>query len=148
MNAPLFAAPPTMVDPDTGTRVWLFDEVTTMVDQTLGPMSAGVGRFLTGPVEAELQRRWISAGKKVRFIHDWRSCSTYETEARNLILEWGRQSKAHSQQVVIQLAPDASPFVKIAASTGVSLLKAARMPIDLVDDLTPFITELSALTPR
>jgi hypothetical protein len=148
MIAPIFSAAPTMLDPDTGTRVWLFDEVTTMVDQTLGPMSAGVGRFLTGPVEAELQRRWISAGKKVRFIHDWRSCSTYETEARNLILEWGRQSKAHSQQVVIQLAPDASPFVKIAASTGVSLLKAARMPIDLVDDLTPFITELSALAPR
>lgn len=148
MAAPLFDAPPQLVDAVSGTRVWFFDEVTTVVDQTVGDMTVDVARFLMGPVEAELQRRWVLGGKSVRYVHDWRSCSTYDADARQHIIDWGRASLKHTASVKVQLAPDASPFIRIAAFTGVSALKVLRMPIDLVDDLGPVLQELSAYTPR
>jgi hypothetical protein len=140
---PLFPTPPTMTDPATGTAVWLIDAVATMVDQTTGPMSTAVAKFLTGAVEAELQRRYISQGKKVVYVHDWRSCDSYENEARDLLLKWGRASLAHTRQVAIQIPPSASTFVRIAVSTGVSALRLARMPIALVDDVEAFCAELA-----
>lgn len=148
MVAPLFETPPQLVDDASGTRAWFFDDVTTVVDQTVGPMTAGVAHFLTVTMEMELQRRWVQAGKKVRYVHDWRSCATYEAEARERIISWGRASLHHTARVLVQLAPDASPFIRIAAFTGISALKVLRMPIDLVDDLGPVLKELSAYTPR
>lgn len=148
MAAPLFETPPQLVDEVSGTRAWFFDEVTTVVDQAVGPMTAAVAHFLTVTMERELQRRWVQAGKKVRYVHDWRSCVTYETEARERIISWGRASQRHTAGVLLQLAPDASPFIRIAAFTGISALKVLRMPIDLVDDLGPVLKELSAYTPR
>jgi hypothetical protein len=147
MVAPLFEARPTQVDDASQTRAWLFDEVATFVDQTVGEMTVDVARFLTGPMHAEVLRRWVQAGRTVRFVHDWRSCTTYDSEARRLIIDWGRASLAHTRQVLIQLSPQASPFVRIAASTGVSVLRAARMPISVVNDLEPVRRELAGLAP-
>ena len=145
---PLLEAPPTLVDPASGTRAWFFDEVCTVVDQTVGNMTAEVATFLTGPMEVEVQRRYVRAGKKVRFVHDWRSCATYDAKAREQLIDWGRKSRGHVQQVSVQLSKDASPFIRIAAATGISVLRVTRMQIELVDDLRPIIHELSALTPR
>lgn len=141
--ADLFPTPPTMTDPETGTKVWLIDSVATMVEQTTGPMTLGVARFLTGPVEAELQRRYIGAGKKVVYVHDWRSCASYETEARDLLIKWGRDSLAHTRQVAIQLPADASAFLRIAATTAISALRLARMPIALTNDVDALCAELA-----
>lgn len=145
---PLFEAAPQLVDEASGTRAWFFDEVATVVDQTVSGMTLDVARFLTGPMEAELQRRWVQAGRKVRYVHDWRSCATYDADARERILAWGRASLGHTQQVMLQLASEASPFIRIAAFTGVTALRMVRMPIEMVDDLGPVLRELSAYTPR
>lgn len=147
MVAPLLPAPPTLVDPVSGTRVWFFAAQRTVVDQTITPMTLDVARFITGPVEAEVQRRWVQAGQTVRFIHDWRSCVSYEAKARDLLIEWGRGSAKHAGEVVLQLSPDASPFVRIAAQTGIGLLRMMKMKIELVDSLEPFVKELSAYAP-
>jgi hypothetical protein len=140
---PLFQAPPTLTDPASGTLAWFFDERCTMVDQTVGNMTHEVSAFLTGPVEAEVQRRYVKAGKKVSFVHDWRSCVTYEAKAREQLIEWGRASRGHVDRISVQLSRDASPFIRIAASTGISLLRVIKMKIELVHDLEPIIRELS-----
>ena len=80
-------------------------------------------------------------------MHDWRSCLTYDSKARELMINWGRASRGHVEAVSVQLSKDASPFVRIAAATGISLLRVARMKIELVEDLGPIVRELSALTP-
>lgn len=147
MQEPLLAAPPTMVDPVNGTRVWLFDEPATLVDQTLGPLTASVARYLTVSVESVIQERWIRGGKKVTFIHDWRESRDYEAEGRNLMIKWGKDSLAHAQRVWVQIGSDATPFLRIATSTGISALKFVRMPIDLVNDLGPHLKDLLPLRP-
>ena len=143
MPEPLFKTPPTLVDPVSGTRAWFFDEARTVVDQTTGAMTLAVAKFLTGPMEAELQRRYVNAGKKVRYVHDWRSCLSYDAGARQLLIEWGRASRAHAEHVGVHLSPDASPFVRIAAATGISVLRMAKMPIELLTNLDSIVAELS-----
>lgn len=145
--APFFSAPPTLVDPVSGTRVWLFEEVTTMFDQTTGNMTVDVARFLAGPVEAEVQRRWVSAGKTARYVHDWRSCVTYEADARHALIEWGRAARKHTRGASLELSKDASPFIRIAASTGVAVLRTLGIPIEILESLEPMRRELSVLTP-
>lgn len=147
MNEPLFTSTPTLTDPVSGTRAWFFDEVCTAVEQTVGNMTIEVANFLTGPFEAEVQRRYVKQGKKVRFVHDWRSCVTYDSKARELMINWGRVSRGHVAAVSVQLSKDASPFVRIAAATGISLLRVTRMKIELVEDLGPIVRELLALSP-
>ena len=137
-----FTTAPTLVDAVTGTRVWFFDESTTVVNQTLADMNVAVARFLSGPVEQEVQRRW--PGKKTHYVHDWRSCLRYEAEARELLLSWAKYTRPHARHSTIMLSPQASIFIRIAATTGVSLLRAGGVPIELVEDLTPLARQLEA----
>lgn len=134
MLSALFESPPALVDPLTGTRVWFFDGSTSVADQTAGDMTMAVARFLAGPVEAEIQRRW--PGKTVHYVHDWRSCLKYDAEARELLIDWAKTTRPHARMSTLCLASHASIFIRIAATTGVSLLRAARVPIELVDDLS------------
>lgn len=143
----LFSMPPTLVDPASKTRVWLFEGAAAVVDQTLGDMTVQVARFLMGQVDAEVQRRWVGAGRKVRFVHDWRSCVRYEAEAREQLIAWGRTAREYTAQAVFQVSKEASPFLRIAGSTAVGLLKALRVPIDMVDDLGPVLREVAAEAP-
>jgi hypothetical protein len=45
--------------------------------------------------------------------------------------------------VAVHLSPDASPFIRIAAATGISVLRMAKMPIELVTDLDSIIAKLA-----
>ena len=139
---PLFDRRPDLERPGV-VRVWLFDDSATMVDQCLASsMSDDVATFLTVEVEAELQRRWISKGRDVRYLHDWRSCTTYEATARERLIDWGRASKPHFAHAAICLSHDASAFIRIAAVTGVAVLRMLRISIELVDDLAPLLEPL------
>ncbi|MFZ5439034.1 MAG: hypothetical protein ACOZQL_03450 [Myxococcota bacterium] len=137
-----FATAPHLVDAVTGTRVWFFDRTATVVNQTLTDMNVAVAQFLSGPVEQEVQRRW--PGKKVHYVHDWRSCLRYDAEARELLLSWAKYTRPHARQSTLTLSPQASIFIRIAATTGVSLLRAGGVPIELVEDLGPLARELEA----
>lgn len=143
MLEPLFKTPPTLIDPATGTRVWFFDEARTVVDQTTAGMTLEVARYLRGPLEDEVQRRYVSAGKKVRYVHDWTSCTTYDAKARELIIEWGRASHAHTEHVTVKISPNASPFIHIAVVTGISVLRVLKMPIEFAENLDAIVSGLS-----
>ncbi|MCC6332898.1 MAG: hypothetical protein IT380_02795 [Myxococcales bacterium] len=143
--SPRFPFQPSLVDPVSGTRVWLFDEALAVVDQTPGDMTMAVARFLVETVDGAARRRWPD--RKIRFVHDWRSCVRYEVEARERLIEWGRASKPYVAQATFQISPDASPFLRIAGTTAVALLRVLRLPIDMVDDLDPICRELSARQP-
>lgn len=123
-------------------RAWYFDSVHTVVSQTLGPMPAQTARFLTGPLDAEAMRRWVGQAEKFRFIYDWRSVESYEPEARTALIDWARSQRSHIEGIWIQLSPEASGFIRIAAMTGVALLRAQRMPVQIVDDLGPLLAPL------
>jgi hypothetical protein len=137
---PLFATPPTLVDAVSGTRVWLFDGKTTIAIQTEGDMTLGVAQFLAGPVEQEVQRRWGNV--KAHFIHDWRSCVRYESAARDAMMDWAKATRSFARMSTVQISADASVFIRIAATTGVSMLRVARVDIELVDDLAPLCKTL------
>ena len=145
MNEPLFTSTPTLIDPASGTRAWFFDEVCTAVEQTFGNMTIEVANFLTGRLESEVQRRYVKQGKKV--------LRARLAQLRHLRLEGPRADDQLGPRFPgpsgssLRAAKDASPFVRIAAATGISLLRVARMRVELVEDLGPIVRELSALKP-
>ncbi len=142
---PLFPTPPTLEHARGLVKVWLFDTQATIVDQVLSPvLSDEVASFLTTQVEVELRGRYASQGKKVTFVHDWRSCTSYESKARERLIDWGRSWLKDSAHVTVCISDKASPFVRIAAVTGVGALRMVRMPIELVFDLDKALGPLRA----
>lgn len=140
---PLFATPPTLEHPAGLVKVWLFDAQATMVDQVVSPsLSDEVAAFLTTEVEAQLQARYVSKGRQVTYVHDWSTCTGYEAKARERLIEWGRASLSHSAHVSVCISEKASPFVRIAAVTGIGVLRMLKMPIELVSDLGPRLASL------
>lgn len=140
---PLFTTPPTLEHRAGLVKVWLFDAQATMVDQVLAPsLSDEVAAFLTTEVEAQLQARFVSKGRKVTYVHDWRACTGYDSKARERLIEWGRASLAHSAHVSVCISEQSSPFVRIAAVTGIGVLRMLKMPIELVSDLGPRLAAL------
>lgn len=140
---PLFATPPTLEHPAGLVKVWLFDAQATMVDQVVSPsLSDEVAAFLTTEVEAQLQARYVSKGRQVTYVHDWSACTGYEAKARERLIEWGRASLSHSAHVSVCISEKASPFVRIAAVTGIGVLRMLKMPIELVSDLGPRLAPL------
>jgi MFS superfamily sulfate permease-like transporter len=146
MPQPLFSQPPTLLEPTANVCAWFFDAQATIVDQVSGPMTLAVARFLTETMEAELQQRYVRAGRKVTYVHDWRACAAYDGGARQALVDWGRASRTHSARVSICMSSEASPFNLIAAATGVSLLRAASMNIELVDSLDEVLRHLPGRT--
>ena len=75
-------------------------------------------------------------------MHDWSACTGYESKARERLIEWGRASLAHSAHVSVCISEQSSPFVRIAAVTGIGVLRMLKMPIELVSDLGPRLAAL------
>lgn len=141
--APLFPFPPTLDDPQATVRAWFFDPVATMVTQATGDkLSLGVANFLAGPFEAEYRKRYVSMGRKLRVAHDWRSCARYDPKARDQLLSWGRSALPYCDDILICMS-DRSPFVRIAISTGVTMMQALGMRIHLTSDLTAYCADLA-----
>jgi len=142
--APLLSRTPDL--DGSGVRAW-FLEPATVLEQVYGVdgMTLAVARFIVTELEAEVQRRFVSRGDKVRFVHDWRACANYEPAARSALLEWGRASRKHVARVTMALSPDAGPFMRIAATSAMAVLRVAGMKIDLADDFEPVLRELRSL---
>jgi hypothetical protein len=144
MTAPLFEEPATFADERLGVRVWLFDESATLFDQQTNPeLTAEIAAFLTSKAEAEVQRRWVRAGRKVSYVHDWRSFLSYDARARLALIDWGRTARPHTQKTTVCFSSEASPFVRIAAATGITVLKAVGIPIEQVDSLDAVVASLT-----
>lgn len=136
-----------MIDPANGTRVWLFDETATILHQTVGPLTESAARFITTDADAVTRTRWVSQGRKITYLNDWRLTQSYEAKGRELLIKWGKDSLKHTEHVWIQIAPDAPGFIRVAVRTGISVLKLLRMPIDQSKDFTPLLAPLLSLTP-
>lgn len=133
---PVLSRVPDLYDEAGGTRAWFFDEAATLVNQTQClRMDVTLAKFLTGPVEEQLQRRYVSAGRKVTYLQDWRTLTGVEGRSWDLLVGWGRSSITHCHEVVLQVSPHANSFLGIAVHTGTSILRVARMPIYAVDDI-------------
>jgi hypothetical protein len=140
---------PTLPGPATLThaldlgRAWFFDGSATVVGQVRAAMfSVEAVAFITGELERELQRRYVSQGRKVTYVFDWTACTGYQTLARDTVIGWARASLPHVEKAVICLGKEASPFVRVAAVTGVGVLRMVKLPVELVDDLTPHLAGL------
>jgi hypothetical protein len=146
VNAPalLFPTAP-MVDPVSGFRAWFIDANFTAVTQATGPMmSKAAANFLIGPFDAEVKRRWIN--HKVRFVHDWRTLSTYEPETRGMLIDWARGNEAMTAYGGIALSDRASIFARIALTTAVGALRVFRVNVESLDDrINQVIAELATL---
>jgi hypothetical protein len=146
VNQPLFIAPPTFAS--AVGRVWFFDSTATVVCQTLAAeMNAEAAKFLTVRFDEALKARYVVKGRKVRSVLDWRACSKYTVDARDLLLQWGRDAHGHTAESIIAISPTASPFFNIALHTGALLMRGLRLKLQVVEDLGPLVKELSAEAP-
>jgi len=116
---PLFAMSPTLEHPAGLVKVWFFDAA-TIFDQVLAPSLTDEGRIVS-----HHRGRGAASGS----LHLERPEG--DVRARLAVVQ---QSKADSE--------NASPFVCIAAVTGVGLLRMLKMPIELVSDLAAQVAEL------
>lgn len=144
--APLLSLPPTFECPQG--RFWLFDDTATALDQiTLDAMNDEAAAFLTGAFQFAINTRYVWKGRKVRYIHDWRACGAYSTNAREKLIEWGRQGHSMTAETIIALSPSSSAFVRIAVATAMMVMKGLRMKIDVRESLDGVVSELSRSTP-
>jgi hypothetical protein len=142
--APLFPSSPTFEN--ALVRVWFFDESATVVTQVLSPaMNLATAAFLAAEVQAEVEKRYGAKGRKVRYLHDWRGCSSYEVAARDRLMEWGKVGRPMTEETIIGISPSASPFLQIALSTGTFVMRRIGMKISVVPNLDEL---LAALSPR
>ena len=150
MLAPTFLIPPGIENLAIGTRIWFFDASATVVNQSVVPvMSKVLFQFLWERVEREVKRRWLPAGRKVRYVHEWSSIDTYEMDARHALIAWGKETKPHSSGTLIKLSDEASPFLRIAAMTGANFVSLAGGKVSVVKDLRAVYAELrQSFAPR
>ncbi len=140
----LFPFAPTVEYPEA--RAWFFDEGATVVGQVVSAqMDLATASCLAGPIQAAVDERYASKGRKVRYVHDWSACARYEVEARDRLLEWGRAGSAMTSQTIIMVSPTASPFIHIALSTGTFVMRRLGMNISVVDRLDEVVAPLAAL---
>jgi len=146
MPPPLFSRLPDLADDSLGVRVWYFDALATVVDQTTGDtMTSELASFLSEQIQrGVLRRRWVADGKLVRYLHEWSSCHHYDLDARNALIAWGRAATPGSSGTLLKMPEDASPFLRIAASTAASLIRMSGGKMTLVSDLQPLLAELRA----
>jgi hypothetical protein len=141
---PLFPSAPTFEN--ALVRVWFFDDSATVVDQVLSPaMDVATASYLAGEVQTAVAQRYQSKGRKVRFLHDWRACTSYEVAARERLMEWGKIGRPMTEETIIGISPTASPFLQIALSTGTFVMRRIGMKISVVPNLDEL---LAAVAPR
>ncbi len=141
MADPLFSFEATVDSPLV--KAWFFDETATVVDQTFSSeMNAQVAAFLAGPLQLAIQSRYTAKGRKVRYVHDWRSCNSYKVDARDTLIQWGRNGASGTAETIIAISEDASPFLRIALTTGTLIMRGLGMKISVVHDLRAVVTEL------
>lgn len=146
MSAPLFPAPPALSDEALGVRAWFADAQATVVMQvTASRMTEAVARYLAEVVYGEAVARYVSKGRKARFVHDWREVETYEPAGRDVLVQWGHASLDAAAEVLVCLGPKASPLVRIATTTGVGLLRMLGHEIRQIDELEPVLAPLADL---
>ena len=146
MPLPLFSRLPDLAEDSLGVRIWYFDALATVVDQTTGDtMTSELADYLSEQIERAVSRRaWASQGKLVRYVHDWSSCQNYDLDARKALIAWGRASSSGSSGTFLKMPEEASPFLRIAASTAASVIRMGGGKMTLVSDLGPFLSELNA----
>lgn len=142
MFVPLFSFAPSLEQGQV--RAWFFDDSATVVQQVLSPrMDLSTASCLAGPVQAAIDARYTSKGRKVCYIHDWSSCGGYDVAARERLLEWGRTGSAMTTQTVIMVSKSASPFVQIALTTGSFVMRTLGMKISIVNSLEVVLAPLA-----
>jgi len=145
MYPALFPRPPEVQNDVLGYRIWFFDSRGTAVVQTTGArLTAEGARFLSSRVEGEVTRRWVSRGQQVRYVLDFSSFEDYDSGARSVMIEWGRATRPHSSGTFVKLSASVNPFLRVAASTAVTLVRLSGSKIALIQDLEPLIGELMA----
>jgi hypothetical protein len=146
VSEPLFAAAPTLTH-RLG-RAWFFDSTATVVTQlTCDEVTLEAAKFLAETFDRAVRARYVNQGRSVHSINDWRACMKYTIEARDLLLQWGRESAGHTTDSVIAISPHASPFFNIALQTGAFVLRGLRMKVQVVDELGPIVQQLAAEAP-
>jgi hypothetical protein len=129
-------------------QAWFFDSTATVVNQLTCPeVTLEAATFLVQTFDRALRQRYVAAGRSVISINDWRECTRYTIEARDLLLHWGRVSAPHTARAVIATSTRASPFFNIALETGAFVLRGLRMKVQIVHELGPEVTAVGAEAP-
>ena len=131
---PLTASPPHLRSPKRDVRSWIVDPP-GMLNETLPGTFVGaeIAHYITGAVEAEMKRRFPTAGKYI-YVHDFSQAAGYTTQARRILTDWG-MSRRHEADRVIIVTSLSNTMVRMGVSTATAVLRTAGMNIEVVDSL-------------
>lgn len=109
-------------------RLWLTEPLGMVTQLDAGAhASLGLARLIAGPAtEALFRLREQAGGRRLRFVHDWRGLTSYESGARQVLTEWAlRLGATGIERVDILLGPSPPSFVRMGTTVGQAALAVA-----------------------
>jgi hypothetical protein len=136
LPAPFDTTAPTLVDPSGTLRVWLTDPPGMLDQMAIGcPVTTEVAHWLVHVAGGAMVAAY-APDARYTFLHEWRGVTTYTTEARLGIINWGRGlGLKRVERIDIVLAQDAGTLFRMAVQGGAMTMSVLGVKCALVDDV-------------
>jgi hypothetical protein len=121
-----------------GLHSWLIEPAGVLNQVLAVKLTTDVTRAITMDVDGKMKAKWPGY-QHYLYVHDFTHAVGYETDARKMLIEWGKRSMAIIDQIVVVLAPDSNPIFKMGAAAGVATLRVLGVHIDLSESLADVI---------
>ena len=76
------------------------------------------------------------------FVHHWAEMQSYDKEARQTLVNWGKRVRREVKDITVILAPHTKPLVKMGAQVGTTLLNVVGVKMSVEYDYTSVVERL------
>ncbi|AUX24959.1 hypothetical protein SOCEGT47_055000 [Sorangium cellulosum] len=134
-----FQRQPHLVDGSGSVGVWLTQPAGMLVQLLRETVTTGdIARFISHDAYQRLVGV-MRPDERAFFLYDMALMVRYETEARVILTQWGLNVRDRIEHIVIRPPPEMNKLGRMGIQTIAAAMSLARVPIDIVDDLEPFL---------
>jgi hypothetical protein len=130
-----------------GLHSWLI-EPAGVINQVLAVrITVEVTKAITVDVDRKMKARFPGRHDYL-YIHDFTHAIGYDTDARKMLIEWGRASKEIVGQIMVVISPTSNPLFRMGAFASVAALRVLKIPIDCTDSLQDVLRQHNVIPVR
>jgi hypothetical protein len=125
-------------DVPDGLKIWLVEPLGMITQVGVGmTLSVEMTNAMRGRAYDALQTR-AGGDHPFWFVHDFADVAGYTPEARSALVGWpGSIGKQNIQRMVVCLSQDTGWPIRMSVELGVSMIRLAGFPIDVVFEPLP-----------
>ena len=130
-----YDTPPDLASADGRIAVWLLDRAgppALLTRTSAAAFDAKMARFLAQDADELLRRTTL---EPVPIIHDFSSVRTYESAARQILTDWGKDLGKRMSSAHIHIGADAPRLVHMAVSVACAALTVLGRQVQPAPDL-------------